>query len=156
MMGKLKPCLGGMLLTGMLLTGLLALAACGPLPPAAPSGSEAPPSVPQATSPIEPTPTDFVPAPEAATDASTLPPAALEVQQQLARQLAIDPQSVSVLSVEATNWPDSCLGAEQPGEMCAAVITPGFKITLDADGQDYVLHTNEDGSNYRVVESSTP
>lgn len=153
---------------GALLMGWLALAACGPsLPPDAQSASETLLAAPQTATPqeaapqtaapieptpIEPTPEDSVPTPETALDAATLPPAAREAQQQLARHLEIEPQSVSVLSVEATDWPDSCLGAEQPGEMCAAVITPGFKIVLDANGQKYVLHTNADGSNYRVVE----
>ncbi len=142
-------------LVAALAAGLLVLAACAaPLPPAMQPGSNVPPAAPRDAAPLdEPTPDLFVPTPEAALDESQLPPAALAAQQTLANQLQVDPQSVSVLSVEAVDWPSACLGAEQPGEMCAAVITPGYRIILTANGSEYVVHTNDDGSNYRIVDS---
>ena len=150
-----------------LLIGALALAACGaPLPPAQPSATQlateaptvAPTAAPQESAPPADvrTPEPVVPTAEAAMDASVLPPAALEAQQQLARRLEVDPQSVSVLSAEAVDWPDSCLGASDAGEMCAAVITPGFNIVMDVGGKQYILHTNADGSDFRVVDALAP
>ncbi len=151
-----------------LLIGALALAACGaPLPPAQPSAARPPATQPATEAPIAApqesappadvrTPEPVVPTPEAAVDASVLPPAALEAQQQLARRLEVDPQDVGVLSAEAVDWPDSCLGASDAGEMCAAVITPGFKIIMDVGGKQYVLHTNADGSDFRVVDALAP
>ena len=150
-----------------LLIGALALAACGaPLPPAQPSATQlateaptvAPTAAPQESAPPADvrTPEPVVPTAEAAMDASVLPPVALEAQQQLARRLEVDPQSVSVLSAEAVDWPDSCLGASDAGEMCAAVITPGFNIVMDVGGKQYILHTNADGSDFRVVDALAP
>jgi hypothetical protein len=55
-------------------------------------------------------------------------------------QLAVD--AVTVVAVEAVVWPDACLGAAGPDEMCAQVLTPGYKITLAVDGQEYTYHTD--------------
>jgi hypothetical protein len=148
------------LLAAAMLITLLLLAACG-VPLQAPIESSAgvnlPPSekpIPRDAAPLDaPTPDLFVPTPEAALEESTLPPAALEAQQQLARRLEVDPQSVAVLSVEAVDWPDSCLGAADAGEMCAAVITPGYIIVMNVEGREYTLHTDESGSNFRIVDA---
>ncbi|HZP58329.1 MAG TPA: hypothetical protein VFC53_12370 [Dehalococcoidia bacterium] len=39
--------------------------------------------------------------------------------------------SVSLDSVEAVAWPDACLGIDQPGKVCAQVITPGYRIVVE-------------------------
>ncbi len=62
--------------------------------------------------------------------------------QRLAEFLAIDPSEVTVVSVEAVEWRDSSLGCPQPGRMYAQVITPGYKIVLQAQGQEYTFHTD--------------
>jgi hypothetical protein len=56
---------------------------------------------------------------------------------------------VVVEYVEAREWPDSCLGAPQPGEGCADVVTPGFIITL---GDGFTYHADQKGNVRRVVE----
>ncbi|MEN6410481.1 MAG: hypothetical protein ABFD44_12305, partial [Anaerolineaceae bacterium] len=45
-------------------------------------------------------------------------------------------------------------GVHQPDLMCAQVITPGYRIQLEANGQTYEVHTNEDGSNAALVETA--
>ncbi len=137
---------------GALLVGLLALVACAPVAPGTQANSKATAPAAPATAPASAGKASPVPTPEAAAEASTLPPAAVAAQMALAEQLGVAAQDVSVVSVEATNWPDSCLGAEQPGQMCAAVITPGYRVVLSAGGQTYEVHTNESGSNYRIVQ----
>ncbi len=61
------------------------------------------------------------------------------------------PLQVVVVSAEEVEWPDSCLGAAKPDEMCLQVITPGYRVILEHRGQRYEFHTNADGS--RVVEA---
>lgn len=63
----------------------------------------------------------------------------------LAQQLGVGPEAVDVLSVEAVDWPDGCLGVAASGQMCTEAITPGFQIVLDAGGQTYEFHTDEAG-----------
>jgi hypothetical protein len=59
----------------------------------------------------------------------------------LAGQLDIAAEAITVRSVEAVEWPDSSLGCPGPGMMYAQVITPGYRIVLEANGQSYAYHT---------------
>jgi len=56
--------------------------------------------------------------------------------------------AAEILFVEATSveFSDSCLGIAIPEAMCAAVITPGYRVTLSAGDLAYVVHTNQDAS----------
>jgi hypothetical protein len=81
--------------------------------------------------------------------------AATAAQKALADHLGKLVTEVTIQASEAVEWPDACLGAADPDEMCAAVITPGFKVELVANGQVYVYHTDQTGKNLRV-ESSEP
>jgi hypothetical protein len=40
----------------------------------------------------------------------------------------------TVLEAESTLFPDACLGAAEPGEICAAVITPGYRVVIEQNG----------------------
>jgi putative hemolysin len=70
--------------------------------------------------------------------------------QKLAGDLKIDAATIQVVSKEATTWPDSCLGVTAAGEVCAQMLTDGFKIVLSAGDKQYTLHTNADGSVIRT------
>lgn len=75
------------------------------------------------------------------------------VSEALMQELQIEADAIEVVSVEAVEWPDACLGVTNPDEMCAQVITPGYRVILDADGRAYEYHTNEDGSSIRLAEA---
>ncbi|MCS7222278.1 MAG: hypothetical protein RML36_15530 [Anaerolineae bacterium] len=60
----------------------------------------------------------------------------------LAGRLAIAPDAVQVRAVEAVEWPDASLGCPQPGMMYAQVITPGYRIVLEAAGKTYEYHSS--------------
>lgn len=64
----------------------------------------------------------------------------------LADELRLDVESVEVVSVEAVEWRDSSLGCPKPGQNYMSVITPGFRVVLQAGGQQYEYHTNQDGT----------
>jgi hypothetical protein len=49
---------------------------------------------------------------------------------------------VTLVASEATEWPDSGLGCPSPDALYLTVITPGYRITLEAEGQTYVYHTD--------------
>ena len=69
----------------------------------------------------------------------------------LARRLNVAVSSIEVVSVEATEWPDSCLGYGRPDEACLAVITPGQRALLrdGASGQTYEYRLDQQ-DNYRA------
>lgn len=127
----------------LLLVLMLILAACAPV------------ATPQPVPTIEPaTPQPTVPATPAGDP--TKAPAVENNRRLLARQLHIDPATIQVIGAEQVDWSDSCLGAGLANELCAAVITPGYKITFSVDGQTYVVHTDRDGYQSRVVAAPEP
>ena len=65
------------------------------------------------------------------------------------------PTRLKVTKIEPVNWPDSCLGAAQPGEFCSQVITPGYRLTVEINGTSYELHSNG-GDQIRLANSTTP
>jgi hypothetical protein len=93
----------------------------------------------------EPTPThipvDLTPAQRAALTA-------------LAEQLNVSVEKITLISTEAVTWPDGCLGIVRMGVMCTQAKVPGFKIILEANGQKYEFHTNQDGSIVMLAEGA--
>ena len=67
----------------------------------------------------------------------------------LAGQLGIAAEAITVHSVAAVEWPDASLGCPKPGMMYAQVITPGYRIVLEANGQSYEYHAGRSGRGVR-------
>ena len=110
------------------------LTACAPAGPAA---TEDP------SYPSEPS----YPGEEAAPDTSAeLTPAELGVIQQLAANLDLEENDISVVSREATEFGDACLGVAMEGVLCAQVITLGRILVLEANGMEYEYRISDDGS----------
>ncbi len=75
-----------------------------------------------------------------------LTPAQRVAISTLAKNLGITPDKIKLVSTEAVDWPDSCLGVQTEGIMCSQVVTPGFKVTLEANAKTVEYHTNQDAS----------
>lgn len=69
----------------------------------------------------------------------------------LMARLDLEADAITVLSAERVDWPDSCLGIDKRDIACAEVITPGFRIILEASGQKYEYHT-DGGSRAELAE----
>lgn len=65
-----------------------------------------------------------------------------QVKNDLDQKTGVSLEKIRILEVEAVEWPDSSLGCGEPGAVYLPVITPGFRIILEADGQIYSYHTN--------------
>jgi hypothetical protein len=136
----------------LLLTGLTACA-----PSAAPIVPTAPTRPPSALPTLPPSPIKpgggLVTRPQAE-EWQNAPEAALSAAADLAQRLQIDIDTIKLVSVEQVDWPDACMGIQQPGVMCAQVITSGYKVMLEANGKPYEYHTNTSGSVVRLVGAS--
>jgi hypothetical protein len=55
------------------------------------------------------------------------------------------------VDVQPVQWPDSCLGVQIPGIMCAMHVVDGYRIILLANDQTYEVHSNLDGSQIALV-----
>jgi hypothetical protein len=75
-----------------------------------------------------------------------LTPAQRAAIAALSSDLNLPADQIKLISTEAVTWPDGCLGVTRIGVMCTQAIVDGFKIVLEANGQQYEYHTNQDGS----------
>ncbi|MBI2304180.1 MAG: hypothetical protein HYU86_05475 [Chloroflexi bacterium] len=64
-------------------------------------------------------------------------------RDDLARRLSIPKDKIAVAQVTSVNWSNTSLGCPQPGMSYAAVITPGFRIILSYQGQEYRYHSDD-------------
>lgn len=74
----------------------------------------------------------------------------------LADQYQINSDEISFVDKQPVEWPDSCLGVDQPGIMCAMHVVDGYQITLSANQESYEVHTNMDGSQTVLVPGPIP
>ena len=126
------------------LIGLL-LAACQAVPAPPPART------PEATIAQQtPTPTSLV--------ATTAEPLAAigNVEVMLRGWLILPRQKWIFVTARPQEWPDACLGLPVQGEMCAQAVTPGYKITFDVNGGEYVFHTDPQAYRFRVAAAPLP
>lgn len=64
----------------------------------------------------------------------------------LSEQSSVPPEEITLVSMEAVEWSDSSLGCPQEGFMYAQVITPGYLIMLEANGEQFAYHTDQEGN----------
>jgi hypothetical protein len=65
--------------------------------------------------------------------------------EHLAEELGVSPKQIEVLSVEKDEWPDASLGCPEPGRSYAQVVTPGYTVMLEAQGETFEVHTDREG-----------
>ena len=68
-----------------------------------------------------------------------------------ARQAYVEAQRLPyigpvMLDFDSVEWGDTSLGCPMPGMVYAQVITPGFRLVFDYQGQQNEYHTDRDGS----------
>ena len=78
-----------------------------------------------------------------------LTPAERAALTALSENLGLPVEEIKLVSTEAVDWPDDCLGVVDEGLVCAQVITPGFRVILEANGRQVEYRTNEDGTQIR-------
>ncbi len=133
---------------------VLLAAAC--VPPTAEPATPQPPTAPAVASPTArpssplptPTATVVIESPPSQVEPTIPGPAAIvEAAVEFAAvELGVDPASIQVVSVDAVEWNNSCLGVEKPNQMCLEVITPGYRVLLNVEGKEVAVHTNQAGS----------
>lgn len=76
-----------------------------------------------------------------------LPPdVALNVQNQISETLGASKQDIQITKVEKMDWPNACLGLPKADEVCAEVVTPGWLLTFNIKGQEYLYRVDETGT----------
>ena len=138
-----------LMMTTIAVTTLALVVACSPQtgePEAAETGV---PTTPDVMEPTEEMEEGETPAAETGADAASAAAVA-----QLAAELEISEAEIEVVSVEATEFSDSCLGLGGAAESCLQAITPGWLVMLSAAGQTYEVHTDETAQQVRIASGS--
>ena len=85
--------------------------------------------------------------------ATPVPPASIAAEAELAPivaaiadELNVAPEEVTVVSATPEIWPDASLGCPQPDMLYAQVVTAGFRVVVDAAGEEIEFHSDERGS----------
>jgi hypothetical protein len=73
----------------------------------------------------------------------------------LAQRIGVDAAAITVVSAEAVEWSDGSLGCPQPGMAYLQVITPGYRLVLAANGQQYNYHAAVEGE-FFLCENRVP
>lgn len=79
-------------------------------------------------------------------------------RQDLVGRIAVSPNDIKEAAVEDADFPDMALGAAADGEMSGQMITPGWRIRLQAAGKTFEYRANKqqlrlvnfNGQNYKV------
>ncbi len=98
-----------------------------------------------------PTPTVLTPVPEA----SPIPDQFIAVRDDIVRTYGFGVDQVVLVSIEEVEWRNSCLGVDEPGMACLDVITPGYLLFFDTPAGKVEVHTNADGSAYRILSNES-
>ena len=65
------------------------------------------------------------------------------VKQHLAQRLSIAVDQVVLAQIKPVMWRDASLGCPKPGIDYIQMETPGYRISLTADGKTYTYHTDQ-------------
>ena len=85
--------------------------------------------------------------PTAVPVAPTAEPAAVQaVRRELAGRLAVAASRLKAVSVRPVTWSDASLGCPQEGFAYAQVVTPGYRVVMEYQDQQYEYHTNATAS----------
>ncbi len=105
------------------------------------------PSPPLSTLPPSPVPTITRQAVATAEGGPTVQDPTLQkliddARQDLMQRANVPASAITVKSAEPVEWRDTSLGCPIEGMMYAQVITPGYLIVLEANGQEYEYHAS--------------
>ena len=75
---------------------------------------------------------------------------------ELSTRLGVKWAEIALISGEQVDFPNSCLGINTPGMACLDVITPGYRMQLQAGDAVYTYHTDLAGSRVNLAGSAGP
>lgn len=65
-------------------------------------------------------------------------------KEDLSQRLSVSTAQIRLIEAVEVEWSDSSLGCPQPDMSYLQVITPGYRILLNANAQVYEYHSNRD------------
>lgn len=82
-----------------------------------------------------------------------VPPAVVQAAvADAATRAGVDPAAVTVVSAEAVTFPDGGLGCPEPGMLYTQVLTPGYRVVVEAGGRQFDYRVGARGGAVRWCE----
>jgi hypothetical protein len=75
---------------------------------------------------------------------------------EISRQTNAPTANVTLVSSAAVEWPDASLGCPEPGKSYLQVISPGYRMVLQAGASVYEFHTTDAPDSPLVRCNATP
>jgi hypothetical protein len=104
----------------------------------------------------QPTEQSLLPVDDGSAPSAQWTPAQSAAISALSKSLNLPPGQITLISTEAVDWPDGCLGIQKIGVMCTEAIVPGYKILLQVNGVLYEMRTDKTGSQVAQVGEVAP
>ncbi len=80
--------------------------------------------------------------------------AAEDLLPQVAEALDMEAEALTMISIEAVEWPDASLGCPEPGRSYAQVVTPGWRLVYrDAAGEAHEVHTPQNMQHFVICDA---
>jgi len=147
----------GLLVAGLLL--VITAAACtggaAPTPAASPTGAPpaSAPASPQAAEPSE----EVFPVDPTTLPGEGVPPAIIaQAVADAATQAGVDASAVTVVSADSVTWPNGAAGCPKMGFLYTDVITPGYRVVVEAGGTTYDYRGSVRGGSVSWCENAAP
>lgn len=78
---------------------------------------------------------------------------AIAVKRDIAKKEGISPESIEITNYNQHTWNNGCMGVGEPGQICTQALVSGWIITASDGNQNWVYHTNSNGSILRLASS---
>ncbi|MHB0912695.1 MAG: hypothetical protein ACYC2Y_04530 [Armatimonadota bacterium] len=75
-------------------------------------------------------------------------PIIAKCKADLAKRFDLQAQDIELVEAQPTTWPDTALGMPESGKAYAQVMTPGFRVILEARGSGYLYTTSTKAYRY--------
>lgn len=62
-----------------------------------------------------------------------------------AAEAGVDPSMIEVVVAEEVTWSDGSLGCPEPGMSYTQAMVPGYRVVVDADGEELNFHASQSG-----------
>ena len=78
-----------------------------------------------------------------------------EIVADAAARAGVEPGEVDLVVAEAVTWSDGSLGCPEPGMMYTQALVPGYRVVVEAGGEELSFHASESGD-FRLCENPQP
>ncbi len=147
----------GLLVAGILLAVTAAACSGGAAATPAASLTGAPPASEPAASPGAEPSKEVLPVDPTTMPGEGVPPAIIaQAVNDAATRAGVDASTVTVVSADAVTWPNGAAGCPKVGFMYTEVITPGYRVVVQAGGTTYDYRGSQKSGSVSWCESAGP